>query len=90
MIIFVDKKIFKEEDKLIDESIINNYFEYIKPKLGFESIFRLLSPLLHIFFSVPNRKVYKSRINDYMKDKKINLIQELLIKFLIERNLNIY
>ena len=36
----VDKKIFKGEDKLIDESIINNYFEYIKPKLGFESIFR--------------------------------------------------
>ena len=46
----VDKKIFKEKNKLIDESIINNYFEYIKPKLGFESIFRLLSPLLNIFF----------------------------------------
>ena len=46
----VDKKIFKEKNKLIDETIIYNYFEYIKPKLGFESIFRLLSPLLHIFF----------------------------------------
>ena len=30
----VDKKIFKEKNKLIDESIINNYFEYIKPKIG--------------------------------------------------------
>ena len=84
----VDKKIFKEKDKLIDESIINNYFEYIKPKLGFESIFRLLSPLLNIFFSVPHSKTYKSKINDYMKDQKINLIEDLLIKFVSERNLS--
>ena len=84
----VDKKIFKENDKLIDESIINNYFEYIKPKLGFESIFRLLSPLLNIFFSVPNSKNYKSKINNYMKDQKINLIEDLLIKFVSERNLS--
>ena len=84
----VDKKIFKEEDKLIDELIINNYFEYIKPKLGFESIFRLLSPLLNIFFSVPHSKTYKSKINDYMKDQKINLIEDLLIKFVSERNLS--
>ena len=84
----VDKKIFKEKNKLIDESIINNYFEYIKPKLGFESIFRLLSPLLSIFFSVPHSKTYKSKINDYMKDQKINLIKDLLIKFVSERNLS--
>jgi len=84
----VDKKIFKEKNKLIDESIINNYFEYIKPKLGFESIFRLLSPLLSIFFSVPNSKIYKSKINDYMKDQKINLIEDLMIKFVSERNLS--
>ena len=84
----VDKKIFKEKNKLIDESIINNYFEYIKPKLGFESIFRLLSPLLSIFFSVPHSKDYKSKINNYMKDQKINLIEDLLIKFVSERNLS--
>ena len=84
----VDKKIFREKNKLIDESVINNYFEYIKPKLGFESIFRLLSPLLNIFFSVPHSKSYKSKINDYMKDQKINLIEDLLIKFVSERNLS--
>ena len=84
----VDKKIFKEKDKLIDEAIINNYFEYIKPKLGFESIFRLLSPLLSIFFSVPHSKTYKAKINDYMKDQKINLIEDLLIKFVSEKNLS--
>ena len=84
----VDKKIFKEECKLIDESIISNYFEYIKPKLDFESIFRLLSPLLSIFFSVPHSKSYKSKINDYMKDQKINRIEDLLIKFVSEKNLS--
>ncbi|MDC3021776.1 tRNA dihydrouridine(20/20a) synthase DusA [Pelagibacteraceae bacterium] len=84
----VDKKIFKEKNKLIDEAIINNYFAYIKPKLGFESIFRLLSPLLNIFFSVPHSKIYKAKINDYMKDQKINLIEDLLIKFVSERNLS--
>ena len=84
----VDKKIFKEKNKPIDELVINNYFEYIKPKLGFESIFRLLSPLLNIFFSVPHSKVYKSKINDYMKDQKINLIEDLLLKFVSEKNLS--
>ena len=84
----VDKRIFKGKDKLIDETIINNYFEYIKPKLGFESIFRLLSPLLSIFFSVPHSKSYKSKINDYIKDQKIDLIEDLLIKFVSERNLS--
>ena len=83
----VDRKIFKEKGRLIDETIIYNYFEYIKPKLGFESIFRLLSPLLHIFFSVPHSKIYKSKINEYMKDQKINLIEDLLIKFVSEKNL---
>ncbi|MDA9741823.1 tRNA dihydrouridine(20/20a) synthase DusA [Pelagibacteraceae bacterium] len=84
----VDKKIFKEKNKLVDESIIINYFEYIKPKLGLESIFRLLSPLLNIFFSVPHSKVYKSKINDYMKDQNINLIEDLLIKFVSEKKIN--
>ena len=83
----VDKKIFKEKNKLIDELVINNYFEYIKPKLGFESIFRLMSPLLSIFFSVPNSKIYRTKINDYMRDQKINLIEDLLIKFISEKNL---
>ncbi len=83
----VDNKIFEEKNKLIDETIINNYFEYIKPKLGLESIFRLLSPLLNIFFSVPHSKIYKSKINDYMKDKKVSLIEDLLIKFVKDRNL---
>jgi len=83
----VDKKIFGEEKISIDESIINNYFEYIKPKIGFESIFRLLSPLLSIFFSVPHSKIYKEKLNDYMKNHKFGLIEDLLIKFINEKKI---
>ena len=83
----VDKKIFNKNNKLVDEAIISNYFKYIKPKVGFESIFRLLSPILNIFFSVPHSKVYKAKIHDYMKNQKINLIEDLLIKFISEKNL---
>ena len=83
----VDKKIFGEKKISIDESIINNYFEYIKPKIGFESIFRLFSPLLSIFFSVPHSKIYKVKLNDYMKNHKFGLIEDLLIKFINEKKI---
>ena len=83
----VDNKIFNEKYTLINEKVINNYFDYIKPKMGFESIFRLLSPILNIFFSVPHGKFYKTKINEYMKDQKINLIEDLLIKFMIEKKM---
>ncbi len=82
----VDKKIFKEKKfRNINETIINDYFEYISPRIGVESIFRLLSPLLNIFFSVPHSKEYKTKINNYMKEQKLKLIEELLIKFVNEK-----
>ena len=84
----VDRKIFGEKNRLINESIINNYFEYIKPKIGFDSIFRLLSPLLSIFFSIPHSKTYKAKINAYMKNQKIELIEDLLIKFINEQKIS--
>ena len=37
--------------------LIFDYFNYIKPKIGIDSIFRLLSPFLNIFFGVPNSKI---------------------------------
>ena len=83
----VDEMIFKDEAKLLDTTIIDNYFEYIKPKIGIDSIFRLLSPLLNIFFSVPNSKIYRSKINIYMKNQKIDLIEDIFIKFVNENKL---
>ena len=57
-----------EKNTNINEEIIFDYFKYIKKK-GDESIFRLLSPILKIFFGVPNSKVIKSKINEHMKNQ---------------------
>ena len=51
----------------VNEDIIYNYFDYIAPKIQYESIFRLLSPLLNIFFGIPDSKKFKSEIHAYMK-----------------------
>ncbi len=70
----------KSQNK-ISEDIILKYFEYIKPKIGKESIFRLLSPILHIFFGVPNSKIFKRKINEYMKNREIKHIENLFLSF---------
>ena len=76
----------KQEDKL-NENIIINYFDYIKPKINNESIFRLLSPLLQIFFGIPNNKKFKSEIHDKIQNYEINKIESLFIKFTNEQNI---
>ena len=65
----------------VDEEVIFNYFNYIKTKIEVESIFRLLSPLLNIFFGIPNSKVYKSQINDFIKNRELEMIERLLLNF---------
>ena len=81
--IFFDEKYLGK----IDEDIILNYFEYIRPKLGNESIFRLLSPILQIFFGVPKSKDYKMQIHQNIKDEKIDLIESLLLQFVKHKKL---
>ena len=78
----VDEMFFniKSQNK-INEEIVLKYFEYIRPKIGKESIFRLLSPILYIFFGVPNSKIFKSKINEYMKNGEIKLIENLFLSF---------
>ena len=68
-------------------NIIYDYFSYIEPKIKDESIFRLLSPLLSIFFGVPNSRIIKSEINQHLKQKELKNIQKLLLKFVRENNL---
>ena len=79
----VDEMFFniKSQNK-INEEIVLKYFEYIRPKIGKESIFRLLSPILYIFFGVPNSKIFKSKINEYMKNSEIKLIENLFLSFI--------
>jgi len=50
----VDKIFFNSVEKKISHTeIISEYFEYVKNNLEKDSIFRLLSPLLSIFFGLP-------------------------------------
>ena len=79
----VDKSFynFKTEKKVYDKIIVE-YFKYIKNKLNKESIYRLLSPLLNIFFGVPNSKKMRQEINDYMKQNDLNKLESLFLNFI--------
>ncbi len=84
----VDKLFYNDnKDFNVDENIILNYFDYIKTKIETDSIFRLLSPMLNIFFGVPNSKIFKSKINELMKNKKLRQIEDLFLKFVRENKL---
>ena len=72
----------------INEKIILEYFQYIKNRLYKDSIFRLLSPLLNIFFCFPNSKKFKTEIQSIMKDKKIDVLESLFLQFIDNQQIN--
>ena len=85
----VDKLFFNMTTKNnICEKIILEYFQYIKNKLHRDSIFRLLSPLLNIFFSHPNSKKFKTEIQSIMKNKKIDVLESLFLQFIEKQQIN--
>ena len=74
----VDKNFYNSKIEIkITKNIINKYFEYIKPSIGKESIYRLLSPMLQIFFNVPNSKEYKIKIHNNMKKNNIDKLENI-------------
>ena len=84
----IDSYIYNLNDlNQINEKLIFDYFNYINPKIKTESIFRLLSPILQIFFGVPNSKIFKSKIHNYMKNHDLKKIEELFINFIRENKL---
>ena len=84
----IDNYIYNENiTKDINEKIVFDYFEYIKDKIDKESIFRLLSPLLNIFFSIPNSKHFKSRVHEYIKKGDLIHIEKILIEFINEKKM---
>ena len=79
----VDSLFFNEKkNNDINEKIIIEYFNYIRPKINNDSIFRLLSPMLQIFFGVPNSKHLKAEIHQNIKDHKIDKLENLFLKFI--------
>ncbi len=84
----VDSYIFDHDNlNLINEKLIFDYFEYINPKVKSESIFRLLSPMLQIFFGIPNSKMFKSEIHNYMKNHELKKIERLFVNFIRKNKL---
>ena len=83
----VDELFFNSSKNIVvNENIIHQYFRYIRPKLGKDSIFIILSPLLQIFFGVPNSKVIKLQIHYYMKKNKIELLEKKFLEFVKQKN----
>ena len=79
----VDKMFFNlNNSKLVNEEIVLQYFKYIKPFVGKESTFRLLSPLLQVFFGIPNSKEYKIKIHNNIKNNKIEYLEDLFLEFI--------
>ena len=78
----VDRLFFNACDRnIINEKTIHKYFNYIKPQVGKDSIFRLLSPLLQIFFGIPNGKKFKIKIHEQMQNNKIDNLENIFLKF---------
>jgi len=83
----VDNLFFNiKKEEIINEKIIVEYFNYIRTKDNNESIFRLLSPLLQIFFGFPNSKKFKNEIHKQIKNREINKLESLFLKFINHQN----
>tara|TARA_B100001123_G_scaffold431990_1_gene554276 strand:- start:11 stop:1003 length:993 start_codon:yes stop_codon:yes gene_type:complete len=79
----VDKTFFNEKNNQQKcKSIVSEYFNYIKQNIDQDSIFRLLSPLLHIFFGVPNGKKYKTHIHTKMKNYEVDQLEAMFLQFI--------
>ena len=84
----VDKLFYNHANKyLISENTIKEYFAFIKPKLGKDSIYRLLSPLLNIFFGIPDGKQFKIDIHSNMKDQNFDILEKIFLNFVKEKKI---
>ena len=76
-------RIFFNEDKVKQntQNIIFEYFNYIKQRIEDDSVFRLLSPLLSIFYGIPNSKKFKEEIHNKMKNHEIDKLEKMFLQF---------
>ena len=83
----VDQLFYNTKEQYdINENTIHEYFDYIKPSVGKESIFRLMSPLLNIFFGIPNSKNFKAVIHDNMQKQKVDILEKIFLEFIKQNN----
>ena len=84
----VDRLFYDETYKYtISEKTIKDYFSFIRSKIGKDSVYRLLSPLLNIFFGVPDSKQFKIDIHSKMKDHNLDTLEKVFLKFVNEKKL---
>ena len=84
----VDNLFYNEPNNyIISENTIKDYFNFIRPKVGKDSIYRLLSPLLNIFFGVPDGKQFKIDVHSNMKDRNFDILEKILLNFVKEKNI---
>ncbi len=84
----VDKLFYNESNNyIVNENTIKDYFNFIRPKLGKDSIYRLLSPLLNIFFGIPDGKQFKIDIHSKMKENNFDILEKIFLRFVSENKL---
>jgi len=84
----IDKLFYNElNNYIISENTIKDYFKFIRPKLGKDSIYRLLSPLLNIFFGIPDGKQFKIDIHARMKEQNFEMLEKIFLNFIKEKKI---
>ena len=84
----VDKQFYNQANNyIVSEKTIKDYFNFIRPKFGKDSIYRLLSPLLSIFFGVPNAKEFKIDIHSRMKENNFEVLEKIFLNFIKEKKI---
>jgi len=84
----VDNQFYNQRNNyIISEKTIKDYFNFIRPKFGKDSIYRLLSPLLNIFFGVPNAREFKIDIHSRMKENNFEILEKIFLNFIKEKKI---
>ncbi len=84
----VDNLFYNQPNKyIVTENTIKEYFDSIKPKIGSDSIYRLLSPLLNIFFGIPNVKTFKIEIHKNMQNQNFKILEKIFLNFIKEKKI---
>ena len=84
----VDNQFYNQTNNyIISEKTTTDYFNFIRPKFGKDSIYRLLSPLLNIFFGVPNAREFKIDIHSRMKENNFEILEKIFLNFIKEKKI---